>query len=416
MIGLSCYILVDTFFISKVLGALGIAALNFSISVYSVIHGLGLMIGIGGATRYCILKSQNQNQQAVNVFNNSLKVGLVVGFCITVIGMVGAEFLALLLGSDRSTLALTTIYLRTILCFAPFFIINNVLIAFVRNDNNPNLAMLAMLIGSFSNIILDYLFMFQLRMGMFGAAIATCLAPIISIGVLLIHFNKTTTILSYTRSYRIEWNLIRDMFSLGSATFIVEVSSAIVLITFNLVIVNLKGNLGVAAYGIIANIALVGIAMLTGIAQGAQPLISEAYGLKRKQVIKKLLKFAFLTSILVSIVIYLSLITNADGIIKIFNSQGNFEVANLAKRGIEIYFIGFLFASINIIMTMYLSAIEYPKMALMIAVLRGCVILVPLVFLLSSFWKMTGVWLAFVLTELIVTIIILGARLSKKLS
>ena len=94
------------------------------------------------------------------------------------------------LGADSSTLTMSKTYLTTILCFAPFFIMNNILIAFVRNDNNPNLSMIAMLTGSFSNIVLDYIFMFPLKMGIFGAAFATGLAPIISMGILTLHFTR----------------------------------------------------------------------------------------------------------------------------------------------------------------------------------------------------------------------------------
>ena len=95
-----------------------------------------------------------------------------------------------MLGADSSTLPMTTTYLRTILCFAPFFISNNILIAFARNDSAPRLSMAAMLAGSLSNIILDYIFIFPLDMGMFGAAFATGLAPIISMGILSFHFFK----------------------------------------------------------------------------------------------------------------------------------------------------------------------------------------------------------------------------------
>jgi len=253
MMGLSCYILADTFFIAKVLGASGIAALNFSISVYSLLHGVGIMIAIGGATRYSILKSQGSNQKANTVFSICLKLGIILGLVFALMGIFGSTSLALVLGADISTLPLTKTYLTTILCFAPFFIINNILLAFVRSDNNPKLSMVAMLIGSFSNIILDYIFMFPLKMGMFGAAFATCLAPIICIGILLMHFVRKKNSFKYI-SNKITFTHAWDIITLGISGFINEISSAVVLITFNLVILKLKGNLGVAAYGIIANI------------------------------------------------------------------------------------------------------------------------------------------------------------------
>ncbi|QLY81856.1 MATE family efflux transporter [Clostridium intestinale] len=404
MIGLSCYILADTFFVAKALGATGIAALNFSISIYSVIHGTGLMIGIGGATRYSILKSRNKDMKANIIFTTCMKLGVVIGIIFALIGILGTTPLALVLGADMTTLPLTKEYLSTILCFAPFFIINNIVLAFVRNDNNPNLSMIAMLLGSFSNIVLDYVFMFPFGMGMFGAAFATGLAPIISIGVLLIHFIKKKNNFKYIHS-KVKFSYIRDIFGLGLSTFIVEVSSAVVLITFNLVILRLRGNLGVAAYGIVANIALVGISVFTGIAQGVQPLISKGYGLKNYELLGKVKNYALITSVSLALFMYLFMFLNSDSIIGIFNSEKNLEIAQIAKSGLRIYFIGFFFVGINIIMAMYLSATERTRDAFIISVSRGCVIILPLVILLSRIWNITGVWFAFVLTECIVTVI-----------
>lgn len=414
MIGLSCYILADTFFVAKALGAEGIAALNFSISIYSVIHGIGLMIGIGGAARYSILKSQNKDKQGNRVFTTSMKLGVLIGVVFAIIGIFGSKSLALILGADTATLPLTKTYLTTILCFAPFFIMNNIMLAFVRNDNNPNLSMIAMLTGSLSNIILDYVFMFPLGMGMFGAAFATGLAPIIGLGILAVHFIKKRNNFRYTHS-RTSLSSIYDIFSLGLSAFITEISSAVVLITFNLVILKLEGNLGVASYGIVANIALVGVSVFTGIAQGIQPLVSRAYGLKNNVALRKVMKYALFTSTAIALVIYLGVLYNAEGIAGIFNSEKNIEIAQIAETGLKIYFVGFLFAGINIIMSMYLSATERAKDAFIISVARGCIIIVPMVLLLSSIWKMTGIWMAFVLTEFIVTIIsIIMASLRKK--
>ena len=416
MVGLSCYILADTFFVAKALGATGIAALNFSISVYSVIHGTGLMIGIGGATRYGILKSQSADKKSNKVFTTCVKLGALIGVIYAVIGILGSKYLALLLGADSSTLLMTKTYLRTILCFAPFFILNNVVLAFVRNDTNPNLAMSAMLIGSLSNVILDYIFMFPFGMGMFGAAFATGLAPIISIVILSIHFLKRKNNFRYIPT-RIFKSMVSDIVRLGLSAFITEISSAVVLITFNLIILKIKGNLGVASYGIVANIALVGISIFTGIAQGIQPLISSSYGLENYEELRKIKTYAIFTSLSIATVIYVSMFFNADMIINLFNNEQNLEIVQIAKKGIEVYFLGFFFAGINIIMAMYLSATEHARDAFMVSMARGCIIIVPLVIVLSGVWKMNGVWLAFVLTEFIVTmgIILVGSSKNRML-
>lgn len=148
------------------------------------------MIGIGGASRFCILKSQKEDNKAQMIFATSVKLGFILGLVFVLIGIFGSGYIAKILGADRHTLPMAKTYINTIFTFAPFLLLNNILTAFVRNDGNPNLSMVAMLAGSFSNIILDYVFIFPLKMGMFGAAFATGLAPGTSIILLLLHFAK----------------------------------------------------------------------------------------------------------------------------------------------------------------------------------------------------------------------------------
>lgn len=403
MMGISLYILADTLFIARALGPIGIASLNLAIAVYCVIQGLGLMVGIGGATRYAILRARSNDSEGKAVFALSLKMACLVGLGVAGAGFLGADLLARLLGADQQMLPLTSIYLKTIMFFAPFYIINHVLIAFVRNDHNPRLPMIAMLTGSISNILLDYIFLFPLNMGMFGAALATGLSPIISLAFLQFHFILNKGGLVYGRS-RIDFSSVGDILSLGLSAFVTEVSSAVVLITFNLVIMDLKGSLGVAAFGIVTNIAHMGFAMFTGIAQGAQPLISRFYGLNRPQTVLQVARYSLATTLSLASLMYFGLLLFAEPIIAAFNNQGQVEVAKLAFDGFRYYFFGFFFVGTNIVAATYLSGRERAKAAFFISLSRGFLLVVPMLILLSRLWGMNGVWLAFVLTEGIVAI------------
>jgi len=398
MIGLSCYILADTFFISNALGANGLAALNFSISIYCMINGAGLMIGMGGATKYTILKAQNKHKEANAIFTHTFGSGLGVGIVLAVIGMFFTIPIAKLLGADESTLPMTVTYLTTILCFSPCFILNNVLIAFVRNDGNPKLSMVAMLLGSFSNIVLDYIFIFPLGMGMFGAAFATGLAPVISMGVLSLHILKKHNGFKLVKS-KVSIKYIGDILSLGLSAFITEVSSGLVLIIFNLVILRLEGNIGIAAYGIVANFALVVTAIFTGIAQGIQPLASNGYGTKDQKLLKHVLCYAFILSLGFATIVYILVFIGSNHIIAAFNSENNMTLIPIARKGFQLYFVGFFFAGMNIIACAFLSAIEEAQKAFLISSMRGGIAIIPLVFILSNWLGMNGVWLSFVFAE-----------------
>lgn len=413
MIGLSCYILADTFFVAKGLGSNGLTALNLSISIYSFIHGTGLMIGIGGATSFAVLKALKKSKESNTVFTNAVIIGLIAGLIYLLIGVFLSQDLSILLGADEITLPLTNIYLKTLLIGAPFFILNNILIAFVRNDGDPRLSMLAMLIGSLSNIVLDYIFIFPFKMGMFGAAFATVLAPVISIAILSSQFFRKRNSFHLDK-LKLEFHYFKEILSLGVSSFITEISSGIVLIIFNLIILNLAGNIGVAAYGIVANIALVAISIFVGIAQGVQPIISNNFGTSNYVVIKKILKYALSLSLLFSILLYGTILLFSNHLIDAFNSENNTKLAMLASDGLYLYFIGFFFAGINIILSYFYSSILQPAKAFAVSICRGCAALIPIVLLMSSFFGLNGVWLSFPMAELITLILSLVFYLNTK--
>ena len=398
MIGLSCYILADTFFVAKALGAVGLAALNFSISVFSVMHGLGLMLGIGGATLFSIGSASPDEERGDAAFAHALAAGAAVSAVCVIVGVFFTAPLGTALGADGTTLPLTQTYLKTILCFAPFFLCNNIVLAFVRNDKNPRLCMIAMLVSSFANIVLDYVFMFPLSMGMFGAAFATGLSPVISLCILSIHL-KHKKHGFHLRRCALRLSVMLRMVSLGFSAFTGELASAISLITFNLVIGRLAGNIGVAAYGVVANIALIATAMFVGVAQGLQPLASRCCGEGDASSAVRVLRYALVTVAALALALYAPVLLFSEGLVAAFNGEGNARLGTLAAEGLRLYFAGFLFAGVNIVAAAYLSAVGRARQAMVIASLRSCIVLVPVALAFAALFGMTGVWLSFAAAE-----------------
>lgn len=408
MVGLSCYILADTFFVANGVGIHGLTALNLAIPIYSFIHGTGLMIGMGGATRYTISKSKH-------VFTQSIYYVLLMSLFFLILGVFYTEPLAELLGGNQETLPYTVTYLKTILCFSPMFLLNNVMICFVRNDGNPRLSMMAMLIGSFSNIILDYVFVFPFHMGMFGAALATGLAPIISLLCLSLHMVKKRNTFKI-KIEKLRLKVFKDISLLGAAALITEFSSGIVIIVFNMIILHLVGNTGVAAYGIVANIALVIIAIFTGISQGMQPLISFSYASSHVKDMRKILKYGILCAMVVAILVLFTSTLFAEEIVALFNSTQDPLLNELASQGLRLYFSAFLFVGVNILCASYFSSSDHPKNALVISILRGFVLIIPMSIILAKMFGMNGVWLAMTCSEFIVCLISLSYLRRAKVS
>ena len=405
-VGISCYILADTFFVSRGTGAIGLAALNIALPLYNLMNGIGLMIGVGSATHFTICRAQGQQRDADRTFTHAVGLGLAAGVFFLLLGLLAGGPLARLLGADADTFPLTLVYLRTLLCFGPFFVMNNVLLAFVRNDGGPNRAMAGMIIGSLSNVVMDYVFIFPLGMGMFGAALATGVSPIISILILSGHLRAPSRGFHLLRA-RPRLRLLPALCTPGLPSLISELSSGVVLLLFNQVLLRLAGNTGVAAYGIVANLALVAVAIFTGLSTGTQPLVSHSSGTGAAAALRRLLRYGVLTALAIATVLFALVFAFAGPIAAAFNSAGDPVLADYAVTGLRIYFLGFWCAGLNIVSAAFFSASGRSAQGFAISLLRGVIVIPPVLLALTALAGIHGVWATFPTVEAIVAVLTL---------
>lgn len=404
MIGLSCFIFVDTLCIANGVGSDGLTALNLTLPVYSVLNGLGLMIGMGGATRYSIDSSllsrrDREPAQASHIFSGSLAAAVILGLIFTLIGLFASSALASLLGARGQVHTEMVRYMQPLLLFSLAFAVNNVIVCYVRNDGDPQTAMAAMITGSMSNIVMDLLFVFGFGWGMAGAAVATGISPLLSIAVASRHFaRKGNHLKVFARPPRPMY--ILKTFTLGVSSLITEISSGLVILLFNFIILGLAGSIGVAAYGVIANIALIVISVYNGVAQGIQPLVSSRYGMGQRDEIQKITSWSLVLCLALGLLFTVGGILFAAPLTGVFNHGANPEFTRLSVEGIRIYFPAFLLMGVNIVTAALCSAVEQPGRSMAVSLGRG--VLFPLVFLLmlAPFLGMEGVWLAVPAAEL----------------
>lgn len=416
MVGLSLYILADTYFIANGVGQFGLAALNIGLPVYNLIFGVGALLGIGGGTVFSILHGRGEHEQANRPFTIAIVLGAAFALLFTLLGAFAAGPIASLLGATPETAAYTITYLRVVLLFSPAFILNNILTAFVRNDGNPRLAMAAMTISTLTNIVLDYVFIYPLKMGMFGAALATGLGTVLGLCIHLTHFlHKSSTL--RLRKCKPAAREVLQIARCGISNFITEFSAGIVILAFNTVILKLAGNTGVAAYGIVANIAIVCTAFFNGIGQGVQPVISANYGALQQKRVWRAFLLAAVCACTVGMVFYLAGILFPAQIAGLFNQENTQALTALAVRAIRMYFLAFALMGFNIITITSLSAMAQLREAFTLSALRGFVIILPVLLLLSHFFGLDGVWLTIPATELLIALlgIVFLARAHKKL-
>lgn len=404
MIGYSCYILADTFFIARGIGADALAALNLVLPAYSLMNGTGLMIGMGSAARYTLSAAGSDNKIHRTIFTHALYLGILAAIIFSSAGALFPSQIASFLGADADTVGYAADYIRILLVFSPLFLGNNILLCFVRNDGSPRLSMTGMIVGSLTNIVLDYVFIYPLGMGMTGAAIATATAPVVSMLIMSQHFIRKK---NNFRPVRTKVSLIRwkDICGLGVSSLITEMSSGIVIIVFNFLILGLSGNTGVAAYGILANIALVLVSIFTGIGQGIQPVVSRYAGETGRHQRNRLRRYALCASLLLAFLAYGLISIFAVPIAELFNRDHTPILTSIASEGMRIYFISLFFSGINIVAAAFLSSADRPKEAFAVSILRGFVLIIPTAWLLSALLGLTGIWMAVPVTEALVCIL-----------
>ena len=406
-IGVSIYILIDTFFISKGMGAEGLAALNLALPVFNFLNGFGLMLGMGGGSKFSMLYCRTERIETDRIFTNTFISMLAVSAVFEITGIFFSEQITHLLGADTVIFRLSHDYLKTILLFSPAFLMNNIMACFMRNDCAPRLAMLGMLSGSLANIILDYVFIFKLGMGMRGAALATCISPFVSMSIMSIHIITGWNAFSL-RMMRPSWSIIKEIVSLGLHSFFTEISGGLVLMIFNFVIYRLMGNTGIAAYGVIANIGIVFTAIFVGLSSGIQPLLCRYHGRKDSAAIKYTLRLSIKIAIALAALSYVLIYTQTSNIVSLFNSSGDSKMQEIAENGLRIYFLFMPFMGINTIMSVFFMSDEMPHSAQFISLLRGTFLVIPAAFIAYFLQSIGLVWLAVPISELLTMVMAVG--------
>lgn len=412
LLGTSCYILADTYFISQAAGTDGVTLLNLCLPIYNLIFAFGSMIGLGSATRYTILQAQG-DARAQRYFSNAIFSACILSVPFLLAGIFCPEALLRLMGGDAEIVALGVGYTRIFLLFTPFFMCNYIVSAFTRNDGDPSLAMVATLSGSLFNVVFDYIFMFPMGLGLPGAALATAVSPVLSICICSRHFFKKSNTLRFLRRAP-SIRLLAQSCPLGVSGFVGELSSGVTTTVFNLLLLRLSGNVAVAAYGVIANFALVATAIFNGVAQGAQPLVSACYGKNDSQGARKLLFLGTGTALALAAVLYGVVVGFTDPLVAVFNSEKSLQMAAFAHTGMRVYFMGYFFAGFNIVAAGYLGAVNRPAEASATSLCRGMAAIVVCSLVLSTLFGMNGVWAAFPASEALTALLTVVLLLKKK--
>ena len=396
----SVYSVVDTAMVGQYHGPNGTAALAVVAPVWNVIYSLGLLTGIGGS----VLLSMRRGQHTASNGSENEYFTVAVGFSAILAVFTWAAILFFekpiltFFGADETLLPMAVTYLKPVLFVLPAFLLNQMLAAFLRNDNNPGLATAGVLAGGIFNIFGDYLFVFVLDMGIFGAGLATAIGSVLSLMIVLTHFVSKKNTLKLVKPGHV-LKKVREITVTGFSTFFIDVAMGILTILFNRQIMRYLGSDALAVYGPIIQISTFVQCCAYSVGQAAQPIISTNYGAGKGSRIREALRCSLCATAFFSIFWTLLSLACPNLYIRIFMSPTE-QILEIAPRIIRSYAISFLLLPLNIYSTYYFQALLKPKAAFLVSVARGLVISGLLILILPIACDPDSIWFAMPMTEL----------------
>ena len=403
----SIYSIVDMAMVGQYHGPEGSAALAVVAPVWNIIYSFGLLMGIGGSVLFSTIrgKADGDIKKSNEYFTASVIGSVILAAVIWLIIIFFDKNLLLIFGAQGNTLTLAREYVLPIKAAIPFFLFNQMLAAYLRNDKNPALATGAVLAGGIFNIFGDYFFVFTCDMGAFGAGLATAIGSTLSFLVMLSHFFTKKNTLRLVKPEGLVRKL-REITATGFSTFFIDVAMGILTILFNRQIMVYLGTNALSVYGVIVNISTFVQCCAYSVGQASQPIISTNFGAGRGERIRETLKYALGTVAVFSIFWTVVTMVIPNVFIRIFMSPTP-EVLEIAPGILRCYGISFLLLPLNVFSTYYFQALMKPKTAFIVSVARGLVISGILIYLLPAAFGGDMIWFAMPITELVVAVYVI---------
>ncbi|AXY03545.1 MATE family efflux transporter [Vibrio alfacsensis] len=406
----SLFIMGDAFFIGMGVGPDGLGAIALIIPPFSIFTAIAMMVGIGGAAKMSIEIGKGNTESSQTWFSQSMLLTTILSTIAVVIAMIWLEELIAFMGASGNMAQLAHDYLIVLL---PFFVVYSlawVLSCFVRNDANPKLATYAMSIGAVTNLVLDYIFILEMGMGMEGAAWATAISQVMIALILVSHFSRKKGSLELSLK-GIGLNKTKEILSIGTPTFFIEITSAMTIVLFNYVLLTQFGESHIIAYGLTTNVGVLALFVMVGIAQACQPIISFNHGANRPERINDILKLGLKAAIGSGTVFLVIVWMFAPTIAGAYLGSNN-ELIPLASTAVSFFFLGVPLMGFNMVVANLFQAIAKPQQATFISLSRGFVFIALGVLLLPKLFPQDGIWASIVFAEAVTAAISLSMLLT----
>ena len=394
----SLYSMVDGLMVSLGVNEYAMSAVNLAIPFTNALFSIAVLFAVGSSTLIAIFIAQEKRHEADTLFSQNFVTLLIIGAIITALVLLFLDPFARLLGADDITLDYVKHYLLGIAPFSVCYLVSYNLEVLVKTDGYPRYALFTVIGGCLTNCVLDYIAIFWLDMGVFGAAVATGISQLVTCVSYFVHFFSKKCTFRLCK-FRFNPHLYARILPIGLADGVTELCTGLMIFLFNRTVLRCIGTDGVVTYTVIAYVTTIIINLMVGISQGSQPLVSYHYGKEDHAGCRKLLRYALTTVSVLAPVLFVFIFLFAPQIVRTYLSHASSELVEYSIHAFRRYSVSYLLVGFNIVIGGFLTALERPVPAISISVGRGLVLQSAVLLTLAAVFGGEALWYTPILSE-----------------
>jgi len=395
---MSIYSIIDTIFVGRYVGQMGIGAITVIMPITFLISSLGMAIGVGGASIMSRALGAGDSEKAYSTFGNQVMLTVILSVISVVIGYVFLDEVIGLFGAKGEIIPPAKEYFTITLLGVPFLAWAMMSNHIIRAEGYPKIAMYTLIIPAIVNLILDPIFIVYFEWGMSGAAWATTISYIGSATFTTLFFTVGKSKMRLKMSALIfKADIVKEIAKLGSITFIRQGTISILAIVLNNSLYFYGGEMGINIYGIINRVMFFAVFPVLGITQGTLPIIGYNYGAKNTDRVNEIISLSMKTATFIAFLIFVAIMFFAPEIVSVFTT--NEELIALTAPALRISFAATPLIAINLIGSGYFQSIGKATPALLLTLTKQGFFLIPLILILPTFMGLDGAWLAFPIAD-----------------
>ena len=408
----SIYSIVDGFFVANYAGKSGFAAINLMFPAMMMLGSLGLMVGSGGGALVAKVKGEGYNEKANRIFTMLVRFTGQMGLLLGALFVVFTPAIARWLGADEGMMHECVVYGRLCMIGMPGFALQMAFQSFYMAAERPQLGTLMSVVSGVVNIALDALFVWGLRWGVAGAAVATAVAQLVGGVFPVVYFSSSRLnrgSLCMLRHTRVLWNYIGKACTNGMSEYVGNIAMNIVSICYNLQLMRYLGENGVAAYGIVMYVAFIYAAVFIGYNIAITPIIGYHYGARDVGEQRSLFRKSTVIIAITGVVMTLLSEVFSGSLARIFVGY-DAELTALTTKAIRLYMLCFLVCGWSMFVSALFTALQNGVVSAVASFARSLVFELSCVWLLPMLMGIDGIWIAVDVAE-VLTLLLCAALL-----